>query len=94
MRSRDHRCIITGEEAVRAKRGNWTGFEAAHIFPLAYNAQWIEQNFSRWIMKPSANGELINSVQNGMLLRADIHQLFDSYMVSINPDVRIAHVFF
>lgn len=89
VRSRDRRCIITGDRAVRARRGNWAGFEAAHIFPLAYNAQWMEQNFSRWITMPSTNGESINSVQNGLLLRSDIHQLFDSYMISINPDVCI-----
>ncbi|KAI5845044.1 hypothetical protein DFP73DRAFT_594185 [Morchella snyderi] len=34
----------------------------------------------------SASGGSINSAQNGMLLRADIHALFDGYRVSINPD--------
>jgi hypothetical protein len=30
----------------------------------------------------------IHSVQNGILLRSDIHVLFDKYMIAINPDVR------
>jgi hypothetical protein len=32
----------------------------------------------------------INSVQNGLLLRSDIHQLFHGHDVSINPDVHPA----
>ena len=65
----------------------WQGFEAAHIFPLAYEQHWKEHNFARWITIPASNGDNINSKQNGLLLRSDIHQLFDSYLVSINPDV-------
>ena len=30
---------------------------------------------------------IINSYQNDFLLRADIHIDFDSYLVSVNPDV-------
>jgi len=29
----------------------------------------------------------INSIQNGLLLRSDVHALFDAYLVAINPDV-------
>ncbi|KAL9099258.1 MAG: hypothetical protein Q9163_005223, partial [Psora crenata] len=36
---------------------------------------------------PAANGDsMINSKQNGLLLRSDVHQLFDTYDFSINPD--------
>ncbi|OXV09932.1 hypothetical protein Egran_02305 [Elaphomyces granulatus] len=34
----------------------------------------------------SFDGGAINSVQNGILLRTDIHQLFDSFAIAINPD--------
>ncbi|KAL0634243.1 hypothetical protein Q9L58_006861 [Maublancomyces gigas] len=87
VRDRDRRCVITGRRVVSA-RGAWTGFEAAHIFPLAYERHWMEHNYGRWITIPPATESAgsINSVQNGMLLRADIHALFDSYTVSINPD--------
>lgn len=67
----------------------WSGFQAAHIFPLAYLHHWNANNFGSLISIESTDGEPINSVQNGMLLRADIHILFDSYEVSINPDVWI-----
>lgn len=65
----------------------WLGFEAAHIFPLAYEQHWKDQKLSRWINIPASNGDNINSKQNGLLLRSDIHQLFDLYHVSINPEV-------
>jgi hypothetical protein len=87
VRKRDGRCVITGKIALGAYRDHWIGFEAAHIFPLAYEDHWIQHNFARWITIPAANGDTINSKQNGLLLRADIHQLFDSYDISINPDV-------
>ncbi|TAQ89539.1 hypothetical protein B7494_g2107 [Chlorociboria aeruginascens] len=84
VRSRDKRCVITGEEYTKDEE--WAGFEAAHIFPLAYEQYWTSQNFGRWITMIPSNGGTINSVQNGLLLRSDIHQLFDLYLISINPD--------
>jgi hypothetical protein len=30
------RCVLTKGMAARARRGNWSGLEAAQIFPLAY----------------------------------------------------------
>ncbi len=93
VRSRDRQCVITGERAVDADINDWTGFQAAHIFPLAFEGLWKECNFGRWIKSPSNGEEIkggkINSVQNGLLLRSDIHQLFDMYFLSINPDVCI-----
>lgn len=90
VRSRDERCVITGNKAVLAEYGEWAGFQSAHIFPLAYEQYWAESNYGRWIsIVPSQDGT-INSVQNGLLLRSDIHQLFDMYYLSINPDVRIS----
>ncbi|KAH8648899.1 HNH endonuclease-domain-containing protein [Tricladium varicosporioides] len=88
IRSRDRRCVITGEEYL--DDDNWRGFEAAHIFPLAYEQYWIEHNYSRWISTPPNGQERkerkINSIQNGLLLNSAIHQMFDFYDLSINPD--------
>jgi hypothetical protein len=84
---RDRQCFISGEEAVNADIGFWWGLEAAHIFPLAYEGYWRDSNYGRWITIPSKEGGTINSVQNGLLLRSDLHQLFGNYAVSINPDV-------
>lgn len=38
-------------------------------------------------MPPPVGVSKINSCQNGLLLRADVHREFDQYLVSINPDV-------
>lgn len=88
IRERDRGCVITGRVALDAEYGDWTGFQAAHIFPLAYEGNWREHGLSRWITIPPATESAgsINSVQNGMLLKADIHARFDSYAFSINPD--------
>ena len=86
VRQRDRGCVITGEEA-EVEYDRWFGFQAAHIFPLAYEGRWNNNNYGRWINIHPTTGELINSVQNGLLLRADLHILFDSYLFSINPDV-------
>jgi len=94
IRLRDRRCVITGRVALGAQDDNWIGFEAAHIFPLAYEEHWRNNKFARWISIPPIVGGTINSVQNGILLRSDIHQLFDSFAFSINPDVCIYILYF
>lgn len=78
---------------MNAKYGDWIGFAAAHIFPLAYEQQWTNQSFGQSISIIPSYGRTINSVQNGLLLRSDIRQLFDAYFFSINPDVCI-HTFY
>lgn len=93
VRSRDGRCVITGTLATMADFDLWTGFEATHIFPLAFEGIWKDHNFGRCIKSPlnkeKIKGGKINSSQNGLLLRSDIHQLFDMYFISINPDACI-----
>ena len=90
VRSRDRRCVLTGKEALGAPYDIWDGFEAAHIFPLAYEEHWKNNNFARWIsIHPTAGGS-INSIQNGMLLDCTIHGLFDAYRFSIDPDVCVS----
>jgi hypothetical protein len=80
--------------ALGAPYNIWRGFEAAHIFPLAYEEHWRNNNFARWISIPSIAGGSINSIQNGILLNSAIHQLFDSFAFSINPDVCIYILYF
>jgi hypothetical protein len=94
VRSRDRRCVISGEEADRPDYSAWWGFGAAHIFPLSHEGLWKQYNFDRWISLSPVKGGTINSLQNGMLLRCDIHQLFDNYAFSINPDVCIPNITF
>lgn len=67
----------------------WSGFEAAHIFPLESESYWIEQNYGRWIRDATPVVEKLSSCQNGFLLRGDIHADFDTHLVSVNPNVSI-----
>ncbi|KAF2817134.1 uncharacterized protein BDZ99DRAFT_456916 [Mytilinidion resinicola] len=87
VRLRDRRCVISGDIVpTLAGVDYWDGFEAVHIFPLAYEGHWVDQGYGRWITVQPAEGGSINSVQNGLLLDSAIHQLFDAYAISINPD--------
>ena len=92
VRDRDRRCVLTGIPAVINGVCWWDTFEVAHVFPLAYEEYWSNCNFSSWITVPPASEShgTINSVQNGMLLTRDMHALFASYQISINPDVCLA----
>jgi hypothetical protein len=89
VRDRDRRCVISKEvNDEYFDPDSWAGFEAAHIFPLAYEHQWLQENYSRWITMVPPQGGSINSVQNGLLMFTGLHSLFDQYIFSINPDVR------
>ncbi|KAG0638812.1 hypothetical protein HOY80DRAFT_905765 [Tuber brumale] len=96
VRARDWRCVITGRPAVLGHVGRWRGFEATHIFPLAYEKQWSDCNYSRFITIPPAidSHGSIKSVQNGILLTSDMQQFFDSYDLAINPDDNYKIVYF
>lgn len=89
LRKRDGKCVLSGFENLNADIGDWSPFEGAHIFPLEKENIWITQNFGRWITDMDyANGvSKINSCQNGLLLRRDLHTMFDNYLISVNPDV-------
>ncbi|KAG0636795.1 hypothetical protein HOY80DRAFT_890698 [Tuber brumale] len=88
--NRDRKCVISGivnpESCIQA--GNWVPFETAYIFPLEHEDYWIRYDYGRWItdMDDAFGSSKINSSQNGILLRADVHQLFQQYLISVNPD--------
>ncbi|OAP63734.1 hypothetical protein AYL99_02961 [Fonsecaea erecta] len=87
VRLRDRQCIISGQPVPRLGGDYlWRRFEAAHIFPIAKEDLWRDYNYDRWITIPPRWGGSINSVQNGLLLKRDIHALFDAFDISINPD--------
>lgn len=99
VRQRDGGCIITKDMAINAKYGieGWTGFEACHIYPLSHHQLWVEHNCSRWVIPEGEQAGIdhgINSVKNGILLRRDIHALFDKFLVSIDADVCVTTVLF
>ncbi|OAL74367.1 hypothetical protein A7D00_2400 [Trichophyton violaceum] len=88
VRARDGKCVVSGLINTYAQFGAWEGFEAAHVFPLQHETIWVEHGFGRWVtnMENQVGGSSIHSIQNGLLLRSDVHQFFDAYKISINPD--------
>ena len=95
VRARDNRCVISGR-LVRTMNNHrfFEGFDAAYVFPLAYEGYWQDHNYDRWITQVPEVGGTINSVQNGLLLSTEVHHLFDTYCLSVNPDVRDIHSVF
>jgi hypothetical protein len=91
VRARDGKCVISGAVNTRAAWDIWSGFQACHVFPLEQENLWIEYNYSRWItdVDDMVGVSKIHSVQNGLLMRADLHVDFDNYLFSINPDASI-----
>ncbi len=87
VRARDGRCVVSKVVNIAAEDDEWIGFETAHIFPLAYESQWEMENYGQWITIDPPQGGKINSVQNGILLLAHLHQEWDAFWFSINPDV-------
>ncbi|KAF7114499.1 hypothetical protein CNMCM5793_008803 [Aspergillus hiratsukae] len=86
VRARDGKCVFTGLVNKLAEVDYWVGFEAAHIFPLEKESYWIEHGFSEFITNADSGNAPIQSIQNGFLLEAGSHQLFDDYAISVNPD--------
>jgi len=84
IRNRDRRCCLTGREVFGS---NFTGFEAAHIFPLGQTDEWIRRDMQRFITDPLVpENDKINSIQQGFLCLATEHKLFDDYQIGVNPD--------
>ncbi|KAK9310850.1 HNH endonuclease-domain-containing protein [Lipomyces starkeyi] len=80
VRERDGKCVITG-------RDNWSTFHAAHIFPLSSEGYFVQSGFSRWITNRIGERDTgINSCQNRLLMRSHMHEQFDGFYFSINPD--------
>lgn len=88
VRNRDRKCIFSGvaNSNPRVESDSWRGFEAAHVFPMERQTLWDRCGFSRYITTSTAQHP-INSVQNGLFISANLHQCFDSYEISVNPDV-------
>ena len=90
IRARDRKCVISGviNHELSIQASDWVSFESAHLFPLHGESIWIDLDLGRWItnmgnLPPSTK---IDSAQNGFLLRSDVHQKFDQYLISVNPD--------
>ena len=93
IRDRDRQCVISGSRMGSIDDEYWEGLEVTHIFPQAYENHWNTLNYGSMVTIPPKSGRSIDSVQNGMLLRSDIRCHFESYLVSINPDVCVTCIF-
>ncbi|KAI9933894.1 hypothetical protein MW887_004966 [Aspergillus wentii] len=87
VRHRDGGCMISGAVAKGADRDIWLGFEAAHIVPVAHEAVFPSSHLDAYVTDRTG----INSPQNGILMKADLRQLFDQYFFAINPFVSPLH---
>ncbi|PUU84236.1 hypothetical protein B9Z19DRAFT_1150818 [Tuber borchii] len=92
IRARDGCCVISGDtpDDRDMARGYWGALDAAHIYPLRHEDHWTAGNFAQCISILPTSGQSINSVENGLLLRSDIHRHFDNHYVTINPDLCLA----
>ncbi|KAK9368255.1 HNH endonuclease-domain-containing protein [Lipomyces kononenkoae] len=88
VRDRDRKCVISGTANIGAPRNDWRGFEAAHIFPISSEEHFVKKGLSNCITNRRLGSREtgINSCQNGLLMLSTIHQKFDGFDFSINPD--------
>ncbi|KAK9246513.1 hypothetical protein V1506DRAFT_553020 [Lipomyces tetrasporus] len=71
VRERDGKCVITG---TAAPRNGWREY-------------WVQNGFSRWILNRTGERDTgINSSQNGLLMLSHVHERFDAFDFSVNPD--------
>lgn len=89
IRQRDGKCVLSGFLNLNADLNDWSPFEAAHVFPLEKEDLWIHNNYNTWVtdMDAVTGSSKISSCQNGLLIRRDLHTMFDNYLISINPNV-------
>jgi hypothetical protein len=68
---------------------DWTGFHAAHVFPLEKESLFLSLHYERHVEGDTMEKphQPIDSCKNGVLIKADLHLAFDKYLISINPDV-------
>jgi hypothetical protein len=94
IRERDRTCAISGR-TFRSRHRTFNALQAAHIYPVSRLSEWNAQNYRRWISDTSSQHHIgqsgLYSLQNGLLLKADIHQLWDSWVIGVDPDVRSPH---
>ncbi|KAF8337655.1 hypothetical protein F5887DRAFT_1137796 [Amanita rubescens] len=88
VRDRDTCCLICGLEV---EERLFVRFRETHIFPPAHESEWIDKGFPNLITDTAPLSELggaskIDSVQNGILLRSDLHNAWSDYLIAVLPD--------
>jgi len=88
VRDRDPCCLVSGHMVVR---DSYSRFKSAHIHPRAHDDEWIRRGYPSRITDPAPLAALggstkIDSIQNVILLRGDLHDAWDNYDFAVNPD--------
>ncbi|KAK2462866.1 hypothetical protein APHAL10511_005064 [Amanita phalloides] len=91
-RARDPCCLISGFPVLR---GDYSRFKTAHIFPRVHDIDWVNEGYPSRITDPAPPEDVggptkIDSIQNIILLRSDLHDAWDNYKISVNPDRQYA----
>ena len=88
--ARDRKCVVSGisNHDALIQQDYWVGFDATYIFPPEHEALWIRSDNDRLItnMDNVTGSSKINSSQNGFLLNCSAHELFNQYLIAVNPD--------
>ncbi|KAJ5236807.1 hypothetical protein N7489_006898 [Penicillium chrysogenum] len=87
---RDGCCVISGQARTIDIEHPFRGLGATHVFPVSMIEEWRRNGYRQYITdtRPSSEigGSGLFSAQNGLLLREDIHTLFDDFLIGIDPD--------
>ncbi|KAG9037473.1 hypothetical protein FRB95_005412 [Tulasnella sp. JGI-2019a] len=85
VRARDQRCCVTGQLVC-----GMALLTALQPYLRTHGLKWSALELSRCITDDANESDQgpdsINSIQNGLLMRADVHAFFDDYQFGIDPD--------
>ncbi|KAF8642878.1 hypothetical protein AX16_009384 [Volvariella volvacea WC 439] len=87
-RERDPCCLVPGE---RIMPPFYTRFEVTHIWPRAHDDEWNKRGYPYLVNDPAPLKEVggatkIDSIQNVITLRSDLHRGWDNYEFGVDPD--------
>lgn len=82
-------CVISGRSGPLSNPA--LTVQAAHVFPVSRLNLWERDGCKDWITDTTAahyiEPQKMFSAQNGLTLRADVHNCFDAFQFTVNPDV-------
>jgi len=84
-RERDKQCLVTG-----LRTHTYSRLKVAHIFPRAHDTEWIRKGYPSKITDMADEADVggsikIDSVQNVITLRSDLHDAWDNYEFGVDP---------
>lgn len=89
VKDRDQKCVISGETSELADADDSDeepDLHTAHIFPVAWN-NLLSTHVPDYAItyKHPDDSSGVNSPQNGLLMKSEIHPLWNAYFISVNP---------